>query len=445
MKPYASYKQSGVPWLGDVPGHWNLKRVKHLTRHTTGWTPPTSNRAGYDGPNLWATIADLGAPVIKDTKARISDEAAAEAGIRPSPEGSLLFSFKLSVGQVSIVGEPMYTNEAIATFLPSHEYVVGWAFYAFPVFIPENSAINIYGARLLNQQRINDALLPAPSLSEQQAIADYLDVETARIDTLIHEKNELIGLLREWRQSVIAEYTSGANQPHSKKATGNVHMPEIPSDWSMVRLGKYARIGNGSTPLKDNASYWEGGNFPWLNSAVVNRDTVDDGSEYVTDVALRACHLPIVEPGALLVALTGQGKTRGQVTVLRIQATINQHLAYLALDESRFDFNYLFWTLTGMYAALRMVSDGQGGTKGALTCDDLARFEVPMPPLSVQREIAKTVSSETGKIDDLITHTNEEIELLKELRAATIADAVLGRIDVWTRVNNDEGRATDEF
>lgn len=445
MKPYASYKPSGVPWLGDVPGHWNLKRVKHLTRHTTGWTPPTSNRAGYDGPNLWATIADLGAHVIKDTKARISDEAAVEAGIRPSPAGSLLFSFKLSVGQVSIVGEPMYTNEAIATFLPSHEYVVGWAFYAFPVFIPENSAINIYGARLLNQQRINDALLPAPSLSEQQAIADYLDVETARIDTLIHEKDELIGLLREWRQSVIAEYTSGANQPRSKKATGNVHMPEIPSDWSMVRLGKYARIGNGSTPLKDNASYWEGGHFPWLNSAVVNRDTVDDGSEYVTDVALRACHLPIVEPGALLVALTGQGKTRGQVTVLRIQATINQHLAYLALDESRFDFNYLFWTLTGMYAALRMVSDGQGGTKGALTCDDLARFEVPMPPLSVQREIAKTVSSETGKIDDLITHTNEEIEPLKELRAATIADAVLGRIDVRTRVNNDAGRATDEF
>ena len=424
MKPYASYKPSGVPWLGDVPGDWSLKRVKHITRHTTGWTPPTGNRAGYDGPNLWATIADLGDSVIKDTKARISDEAAFEAGIRPSPAGSLLFSFKLSVGQVSIVGEPMYTNEAIATFLPSHDYVVGWAFYAFPVFIPENSAINIYGARLLNQQRINDAFLPVPSLSEQQAIADYLDVETARIDTLIHEKNELIGLLREWRQSVIAEYTSGANQPHSKKATGNVHMPEIPSDWSMVRLGKYARIGNGSTPLKDNASYWEGGTFPWLNSAVVNGDTVDEGSEYVTDTALRACHLPIVEPGALLVALTGQGKTRGQVTVLRIQATINQHLAYLALDESRFDFNYLFWTLTGMYAALRMVSDGQGGTKGALTCDDLARFEVPMPPLSVQREIAKTVSSETGKIDDLITHTNEEIELLKELRAATIADAV---------------------
>lgn len=430
MKPYASYKPSGVAWLGDIPRDWNLKRVKHITRHTTGWTPPTGNRAGYDGPNLWATIADLGDSVINDTRARISDEAAVEAGIRPSPAGSLLFSFKLSVGQVSIVGEPMYTNEAIATFLPSQDYLVSWAFYAFPVFIPENSAINIYGARLLNQQRINDAFLPIPSLSEQHAIADYLDTETARIDTLVEEKEELIGLLREWRQSVIAEYTSGATQPHDKKATGNVHMPWIPSDWSMVRLGKYARIGNGSTPLKDNASYWEGGTFPWLNSAVVNRDTVDEGSEYVTDAALRACHLPIVEPGALLVALTGQGKTRGQVTVLRIQATINQHLAYLALDDARFDSHFLFWALTGMYAALRMLSDGQGGTKGALTCDDLARFEVPMPPLALQREIAKAVSNEATKIDALITHTQEEIALLKELRAATIADAVLGRVDV---------------
>lgn len=430
MKPYASYKPSGVAWLGDIPRDWNLKRVKHITRHTTGWTPPTGNRAGYDGPNLWATIADLGDSVINDTRARISDEAAVEAGIRPSPAGSLLFSFKLSVGQVSIVGEPMYTNEAIATFLPSQDYLVSWAFYAFPVFIPENSAINIYGARLLNQQRINDAFLPIPSLSEQHAIADYLDTETARIDTLVQEKEELIGLLREWRQSVIAEYTSGATQPHDKKATGNVHMPWIPSDWSMVRLGKYARIGNGSTPLKDNASYWEGGTFPWLNSAVVNRDTVDEGSEYVTDAALRACHLPIVEPGALLVALTGQGKTRGQVTVLRIQATINQHLAYLALDDARFDSHFLFWALTGMYAALRMLSDGQGGTKGALTCDDLARFEVPMPPLALQREIAKAVSNEATKIDALITHTQEEIALLKELRAATIADAVLGRVDV---------------
>ena len=85
-----------------------------------------------------------------------------------------------------------------------------------------------------------------------------------------------------------------------------------------------------------------------------------------------------------------------------------------------------------MYAALRMVSDGHGGTKGALTCEDLSRFEVPMPPLAVQIDIARLASQETARIAELITHTQDEIRLPKELRAATIADAVLGRIDVRT-------------
>ena len=91
--------------------------------------------------------------------------------------------------------------------------------------------------------------------------------------------------------------------------------------------------------------------------------------------------------------------------MLRIQATINQHLAFIALDAQCFDADYVFWTLTGMYDALRMVSDGQGGTKGALTCEDLSRFEIPMPPRAQQVEVARTVARETARINELIAHT----------------------------------------
>ena len=271
-----------------------------------------------------------------------------------------------------------------------------------------------------------------PAIDEQQAVANYLDTETARIDELIREKEGLIGLLREYRRAVIADHTTGVSRGGSRTPTGNVFCPSVPAGWAMVRLGKYSRIGNGSTPLKDNAEFWSGGAFPWLNSAVVNQDEAFEGSEYVTAEALRACHLPVVEAGAVLVALTGQGKTRGQATVLRIQATINQHLAFIALDPERLNADYVFWTLTGMYEALRMVSDGQGGTKGALTCEDLSRFEIPMPPLPDQQDIARKVAKETARIDELIAHTKDEMSLLKELRAATIAEAVLGRIDVRT-------------
>ena len=284
----------------------------------------------------------------------------------------------------------------------------------------------------LTQDDMMTAQLPWWPRDAQRAIADYLDTETARIDELIQEKEGLIALLREYRQSVITDHTTGVSRAGARTAIGNVFCPTVLATWTMVRLGKYSRIGNGSTPLKDNAEFWSGGTFPWLNSAVVNRDEVFEGSEYVTAEALRACHLPIVEAGAVLVALTGQGKTRGQATVLRIQATINQHLAYIALDSERFDAEYVFWTLTGMYEALRMVSDGQGGTKGALTCEDLSRFEIPMPPLADQRDIAAKIAQELARIDELITHTKDEILLLRELRAATIADAVLGRIDVRT-------------
>ncbi|MBN1121931.1 MAG: hypothetical protein JXJ17_12690 [Anaerolineae bacterium] len=92
-----------------------------------------------------------------------------------------------------------------------------------------------------------------------------------------------------------------------------------------------ARIGNGLTPLKSNLGYWEDGIFPWLTSTVVNVDIVGEPTEFVTELALQECHLPIVAPGSVLMAITGQGKTRGMVALLEYKATINQHLAALSL------------------------------------------------------------------------------------------------------------------
>ncbi len=438
MKPYASYKPSGVRWLGDVPENWGVERLRFRVKLNPSFSKPLAadlpvsflpmEAVGEDGTLDLQRVRLVGEVASGYTFFEDGDVAIAK--ITPCYENG-----KGAVMQGLLEGVGFGTTELIV-MRPVRADHPKWLYY-----LTQCSAFRLPGEALMQgaggQKRVPDLFVkdfsaPVPPPDEQQAITDYLDTETARIDKLIREKDELIGLLKEWRQSVIAGYTAGVQQPGSKKATNNVHMPQLPSDWAMVRIGKYARIGNGSTPLKDNASYWEGGTFPWLNSAVVNHDEVSEGSEYVTEEALRACHLPIVEAGALLVALTGQGKTRGQVTILRIQATINQHLAYLALDPEFFDAEYLFWTLTGLYSALRMVSDGQGGTKGALTCDDLSRFEVPMPPLVEQKRIASLLATETAKIDDLIAHTNDEIALLKELRAATIADAVLGRIDVRT-------------
>ena len=109
----------------------------------------------------------------------------------------------------------------------------------------------------------------------------------------------------------------------------------VPESWDVVPMGSLGRIGNGSTPKKSVEEYWNGGTYPWLTSAKVYDREIESASQFVTETALKECHLPQLSPGAVLIAITGQGKTLGHCAVLRTPATINQHIAYLATDEER--------------------------------------------------------------------------------------------------------------
>lgn len=174
----------------------------------------------------------------------------------------------------------------------------------------------------------------------------------------------------------------------------------MPDSWDPVPLGSLGRIGNGSTPKRTNSEFWEGGTLPWLNSAKVYDRDIRDADQFVTDVALRECHLPVLQPGAVLVAITGQGKTLGNAAVLSVKATINQHLAYLQTDLDRAVPKFVRAYLDTQYDYLRSVASGGGSTKGALTCGFLRGMTVPMPPTIVeQQEIVDVLDAVERKID----------------------------------------------
>jgi len=188
---YVEYKDSGVEWLGEIPEHWTVSKIKYIAPFQVGWTPPTKNDANFEGENLWANISDLREKAIFDTAKKISDVAAKAASMNITPKGSLLYSFKLSVGTVSFAGSDMYTNEAIASFLDYAKLPLSYLYYVLPKFVIENASTNIYGARILNQELINSAMLLAPIFKEAEKIANFLDHETAKIDTLGNlEKHE---------------------------------------------------------------------------------------------------------------------------------------------------------------------------------------------------------------------------------------------------------------
>ena len=423
MKPYTSYKPSSVPWLGEVPAHWVEQKVKHIARFNTGWTPPTGDAASYMGTNFWANIGDLGAAEIEETKHCISDEAATKAGIALSPVGSLLFSFKLSVGQVSVAKVPLYTNEAIATFPPQDGFETSWAFFAFPEFIPKNAVVNIYGAQLLNQQRINDAVLPVPPKVEQQAIADYLDTETARIDELMREKESLIGLLREYRQSVIAETVlKGLNPAVRLKHSGVPWLGEVPAHWVEQKVKHIARFNTGWTPPTGDAASYMGTNF-WANIGDLGAAEIEETKHCISDEAATKAGIALSPVGSLLFSFK---LSVGQVSVAKVPLYTNEAIATFPPQDG-FETSWAFFAFPEFIPKNAVVNIYGAQLLNQQRINDAVLL---VPPKVEQQAIADYLDIETARIDDLITHTHEEINLFKELRAATIADAVTGKIQV---------------
>ncbi|MGP6136989.1 restriction endonuclease subunit S [Enterobacter chuandaensis] len=208
-KAYPEYKDSGVEWLGEIPEKWTVSKVKYLAPFQVGWTPPTKNDANFIGNNLWVNISDLKDKFISTSAKFISNKAAKEASMNITPAGSLLYSFKLSVGAVSFSECDLYTNEAIASFLKNAHLPLSYLYYALPIFIIENASTNIYGAKILNQELIKNSFLLAPECSESEKIADFLDHETAKIDTLIQKQLQQIELLKERRTALISAAVTG--------------------------------------------------------------------------------------------------------------------------------------------------------------------------------------------------------------------------------------------
>lgn len=302
----------------------------------------------------------------------------------------------------------------------------------------------MYGAG--GQKRVpsdfnKDFRTPMPPLDEQGAIADFLDTHTAKIDALVAKKLELIERLQEKRSALISRTVTHGLPPGAARVAGLDPHPKlrfsgidwlgtVPEHWEIVPVKFIARVGNGSTPRRDNADYWFDGVYPWLNSSVVNQEEVISASELVTDVALQECHLPIVVPPAVLIGITGEGKTRGMATTLGIEATINQHLAYIKPSWPTLDVRYLRRVMDHAYSYLRSESEGGGSTKGAITCQQLTAMRLPFPPIEEQRAIASYLARETAATDQMIAKVDTALERLQEYRAALITAAVTGKIDV---------------
>jgi type I restriction enzyme S subunit len=380
-----------------LPKGWKLTPFHELATFETGRTPPRAKPDYWAPPTAqgtpWVTIGDM-RPYgeVKKTAERVTPSALRDVFRgRVSKKGTLIMSFKLTIGRVATLGLDACHNEAIISILPTNrvnqkflEYFLSQVDYADY----QDRAVK---GNTLNQEKINRIAVAEPPKAEQENIASILWMVQQAIDA----EDKLTATASELKQATMRQLFASGLRGAKQRETA---IGPVPKHWNVVPLGSLGRIGNGSTPLKTNPAYWTNGTIPWLTSAKVYDVTITTADQFVTPLAAQECHLPRVKPGSVLVAITGQGKTLGHAAVTAIETCVSQHIAYLSFDQNSTNPHFIRLFLESRYTELRNVASGGGSTKGALTCTFFKTFPVPSPERDEQDAIASTLMAIEAKI-----------------------------------------------
>lgn len=343
-----------------------------------------------------------------------------------------MFSFKLSVGQVAFAGRPMFSNEAIASFRESSELALGFAYYAFPLFLVENASENIYGAKLLNQSLIRDAMFPLPPKEEQEVITSFLDRETAKIDTLIAEQERLLELLAEKRQAVISHaVTKGLNPNAPMRDSGLAWLGEVPAHWSVVRLKYVADVQTGIAKGKDQTGK-ETISVPYLRVANVQDGFLALEEMAMIDIEPQQLERYRLQQGDVLMNEGGDFDKLGRGAIWKgeVPECIHQNHVF-AVRPHGVSSEWLNCITGSSYAQFYFMSRSKQSTNlASISSTNVMELPVVLPPSDEQLEVLTFVAEETGRLEALADEARRAIDLLRERRAALIAAAVTGQIDV---------------
>lgn len=264
-----------------------------------------------------------------------------------------------------------------------------------------------------------DLLMPAFEKDGQTRMANALEL----IHRAITAESKSEANAREMKNAAMRElFTRGLRGEAQKDS----EIGPIPKSWRLSALGTLGKIGNGTTPNRKNIAYWQGGTLPWITSGRMYERKISGSDVHVTPAALKDHSLPLLKPGAVLIAIVGQGKTLGHCALLEVDATVSRHVGFVQPNEKSILPRYLISFLESQYTYLRQLASGNGSTKGALTCSILRSLQVPLPTLDEQAEIAEILDAIDRKID---LHKRKRA-VLEDLFRTLLHKLMTGEVDV---------------
>jgi len=440
MKRYPKYKDSGVEWIGEIPGNWMAKRIKYIGDLSSGTGFPNEEQGLTKEEIPFYKVSDMNLIgneifMIKENNS-INLDTAKKLGARFFNEGDIIFPkvgvalltnkrrilTKKSCIDNNIMGLKLYKDSS-TKFIYYYLLKEDFSLHANPGAVPS-----------LNEKQVSNFLVHYPTPPEQKSIANYLDHKTHQIDTLIEKKQKQIELLKEQRTAIINHaVTKGLNPDVKMKDSGIEWLGEIPAHWEISFLKRFCnKITDGShfsPPTQDEG-------YPYVTVKDVDEDKINfDNCKRIAEKDYLFLKKNGCQPKKFDLLLTKDG-TIGKAVVIKEDGpfVILSSLGLLTPNQDKFLSDFLRYYLISGINVDQMFSNIRGSALTRLTIKLINNLIIICPPLSVQEIIIKYLDSITNKFNTTIERMQIIIDLLKEYRITLISEAATGKIDVRDEV-----------
>jgi len=391
-----------------------MVRLRDLGEWSGGNTPSKANTDYWtNGTVPWVSPKDMKVDEIVSSEDRVSEYALADGRVSLVPEDSVLVVTRSGILAhtlpVAITKLPVTINQDLKALTPkpgvSSKYVSHALRSASRRILDECSKHGTTVASI-ETNKLLDFAIPKVALDEQVRIVAEIEKQFSRLGEAVANLKRVSKKLKNYKGVNLTEATC-------------VDRKILPTGWRWSTVGELAEVGTGATPKRDHADYWRSGTVPWVASAAVNKAIIKEPTELITELALKETNCRVYPPGTLLVAMYGEGKTRGTCAELGIAAATNQALAAIQVPAKIRP--YLKLVLQASYERTRRIASG--GVQPNLNLSHIRSIRVPLPPVEDQRRIVEDLDRRLSVVDEVAAEIDANIRRADRVRQAVLRRA----------------------
>lgn len=428
MERYREYKESGVKWLGEIPSHWELRKMKY--------TFSERSQKGFPKEPLLASTQTHGVILKSQYENRTVEAIKSLETLKLVEIGDFVISLRSFQGGLEYAYNRGIISPAYTILTPTHikaDYFKYLSKSDIFISLLKSTVTGIREGQNIDYNKLKDNLLPIPSEKEQISIGSYLDSATSEIDKAIAMQQKMIDLLNERKQIIIQNaVTKGLDENVEMKESGVEFVNEIPHNWSTRRLkfSAWIRARLGWKGLKAS-EYVENGypflsafniendHMKWNNLNFINKYRYDESPE----IKLKIGDLLLVKDGA------GIGKCARIDELPYGESTANGSLAVIT-SYDMLDYRYLYYFMVSKSFKdhTELLINGMGVPH--FTQGEMKKIVMPVPPQAEQQQIVTYLDSEMQRFDTAITNCQRQITLLQERKQIIINEVVTGKVRV---------------